>query len=328
MARRENQKTKILLLLDILTRESDQEHPLSVPRLLQRLEENGVQAERKSIYSDIQELQELGYQIELKRGPGGGFYMAEGIFQLTELKLLVDAVQSSRFVNSTDSRRLIEKLTRLTSKYNAQALNRQVRLSGRAKTPARTQYALNSLHEAVNTGRMVSFVYKDWTLEKKLEPRPGAQPYVCSPAALTYENGQYYLIGEKLGEGRLKNFRVDKMDNVTVLEEKAVDYSNRDINQQVARMFNMFGGQSRQVTISAPDRMVGIILDKFGTGPTLVREESGRFHLTVPADVSDQFFGWVCGFGGDIRIEGPADVLQEYRGYLERLLQSTQETLA
>lgn len=321
MARRESQKAKILVLLEILTRESDQDHPLSVPRLLQRLEENNITAERKSIYSDIQCLQDLGYQIELVRGPGGGYYLAEGLFELPELKLLVDAVQSSKFINETHSRALIEKLMTLTSRYHAQDLRRQVKLAGRAKTPQNTQYALDTLHQAVNQGRMVEFTYNEWDLDKKLVPRK-KERYRCSPAALAYENGLYYMIGQKDGEDQLKNFRVDKMSQVAVLAQKGQTFPGQEINQYVARMFNMFGGDTTQVTLSAPIGLVGVMVDRFGPGPTFLREGEDTFHFTVPVTVSQQFFGWVCGFGGQVKILDPPAVREEYRRHLEKLRES------
>ena len=321
MARRESQKAKILVLLEILIRESDQEHPLSVPRLLQRLEENNIAAERKSIYSDIQCLQDMGYQIELVRGPGGGYYLAEGTFELHELKLLVDAVQSSKFINETHSRTLIEKLMRLTSKYHAQDLRRQVKLAGRTKTPQNTQYALDTLHQAINQGKKVEFIYNEWDLDKKLVPRR-KEKYHCSPAALAYENGLYYMVGRKTGEEQLKNFRVDKMTQVSVTQEKADSFPNQEINQYVARMFNMFGGDTTKVTLSAPLRLVGPMVDRFGTGPTFVREGEDAFHFTVPVTVSEQFFGWVCGFGGEIKILDPPDVREKYARHLEKLQES------
>lgn len=323
MARKESQKTKMLVLLDILTHESDEQHPLSVPQLLQRLENAGIEAERKSIYSDIQCLKEMNYDIGLIRGPRGGYYLAEGQFELPELKLLVDAVQSSKFINETHSRDLIEKLSRQTSKYHAIDLKRQVRLAGRVKPSQNTQYALDTLHSALNGGWMVEFVYNEWSLEKKLVPRKD-QPYRCSPAALTYDNGQYYLIATKAGESRLKNFRVDKMTNVVQLKQKSVAASKRDIDQNVqyvAQMFNMFGGETTLVTLSAPNRLVGTMIDRFGTKLTLFREGE-RFHFDQQVSVSPQFFGWVCGFGGEVRIEAPESVREQYRAHLEQLMKN------
>lgn len=321
MARKESQKTKMLVLLDILTHESDEQHPLSVPQLLQRLEAHGIIAERKSIYNDIQCLkEEMNYDIELVRGPRGGYYLAAREFELPDLKLLVDAVQSSKFINEDHSRKLIDKLSRQTSKYHASELKRQVRLAGRAKTPQNTQYALDTLHGALNDGYMVEFVYNEWSLDKKLVPRKD-EPYRVSIAALTYDNGQYYMIGIKAGETRLKNFRVDKMTGVTQLKQKAVATSKQEIDryvQYVSQLFNMFGGETVQVTLSAPDSLVGVMIDRFGTKITLLREE-GRFHFTHPITVSEQFFGWVCGFGGQVRIEAPEAVREQYRAHLDKL---------
>ena len=212
MPKQEGQKSKLLALLRIFETQTDENHLLNVPQLVGLLEQQGILCERKSVYSDIDALNALGYEIWLRRGRGGGYYMASRMFDLAELKLLVDAVQASRVVSSATSRRLIRKLEKLCSNYEGSQLQRQVYVDGRPKTDSKSLlYSVDALHEAINAGKMVEFHYK-----KVGRPEKRA----ISPWQMAWENGCYYLIAyqdEKEPVG-IRHYRVDKMSGVRVLE--------------------------------------------------------------------------------------------------------------
>lgn len=213
MPKQEGQKSKLLALLRIFETQTDENHLLNVPQLVRLLEQQGILCERKSVYSDIDALNALGYEIWLRRGRGGGYYMASRMFDLAELKLLVDAVQASRVVSSATSRRLIRKLEKLCSNYEGSQLQRQVYVDGRPKTDSKSLlYSVDALHEAINAGKMVEFHYK-----KVGRPEKRA----ISPWQMAWENGCYYLIAyqdEKEPVG-IRHYRVDKMSGVRVLDE-------------------------------------------------------------------------------------------------------------
>ena len=216
MSRKEGQKRKLLVLLEILARETDEKHPLSVPQLVEKLQEHGVVAERKSVYDDLNTLNNLPdtkYEIVQQRGRGGGYYMTEAPFELAELKLLVDAVYASKFITARKSKILIDKLGQFTSTYRQEELDRKVLVSGRIKsTDEKILYTVDALHAAITAGEQVTFKYCDWNLQKRMAPRHDGQLYRVSPWVLVWENGNYYLIAYT--EGRLKHYRVDKMQNV------------------------------------------------------------------------------------------------------------------
>ena len=236
MPRKEGQKRKLLVLLQILARETDENHPLSVPQLVEKLQEHGVDAERKSVYGDLNTLNSLPgapYEIVQLRGRGGGYYMTDALFELAELKLLVDAVYASKFITARKSKILIDKLGQFTSRYRQEELDRKVLVSGRIKsTDEKILYTVDALHRAITAGEQVQFKYCDWNLQKKMTPRHDGQLYRVSPWVLVWENGNYYLIAYT--EGRLKHYRVDKMQGVHQLpgtaREGASEYAAFDVD--------------------------------------------------------------------------------------------------
>ena len=326
MPRKEGQKLKLLALLQILARDTDETHPLSVPRLVEMLQERGIKAERKSIYDDIQTLNEIEnapFEIVQQRGRGGGYYMTDTPFELAELKLLVDAVYASKFITARKTRTLIDKLGRFTSRYHQAELNRAVLVSGRIKSQdEKIFYSVDALHRALTEGCQVQFKYCDWTLEKTMVPRHGGQLYRVSPWALVWESGNYYLIAYT--DGHLRHYRVDKMLKVEPLfdtrREGAEEYANFDVNTYVQQTFGMFNGPIKKVTLKCENRLAGAMIDRFGTGPTLVPYAGGEeFVITVDVQVSPQFYGWVAGFGAGIEILSPPEVRAEMRKTLDTL---------
>lgn len=315
MPRKEGQKLKLMTLLEILRQETDENHPLSVPQLLEMLEARGIEAERKSIYDDIDTLNSIPdakFSIEQRRGRGGGYYITESPFELAELKLLIDAVCASRFITQRKSKRLIEKLTGFTSRYRQEELNRKVLVGGRIKsTEEQILYTVNDLHSAITAGEQVQFKYRQWTLDKRLLPRHEGKVYRVSPWALVWENGNYYMIAYTNGE--IRNYRVDKIAAIKQLEgvprEGAEAYAAFDVNTYTQQIFSMYGGPVKKVTLRCENSLVGPILDRFGTGPILVKEPDGA-HFTIMVEVqeSPQFYGWLFGLGKGVEILWPDEV--------------------
>ena len=305
MPKQEGQKSKLLTLLRILEQKTDENHRLNVPQLVQLLEQQSILAERKSIYSDIETLRSLGYDIQLQRGRGGGYWLAGRTFELSELKLLVDAVQSSKVISAGTSNRLIHKLEALCSDYEGTQLQRQVYVDGRPKTDSKAMlYSIDALHSAINAGRMVKFRYKN----------DGTR--TVSPWQLAWENGCYYLIAyqdEKQPAG-IRNYRVDRMSGVTVLDTSRrgkAEFRQFDLPAYLRKHFNMYGGPEHRVTLRCTADLEAAMRDRFGKAPAFVPECGGAyFHFDVPVCVSPQFYGWVCGFAGKVEVTAPAEVRQ------------------
>ena len=315
MPKQEGQKSKLLALLRIFETQTDENHLLNVPQLVRLLEQQGILCERKSVYSDIDALNALGYEIWLRRGRGGGYYMASRMFDLAELKLLVDAVQASRVVSSATSRRLIRKLEKLCSNYEGSQLQRQVYVDGRPKTDSQTLlYSIDALHTAINRGCLVQFRYKGSSAVRTV-----------SPWQLAWENGCYYLIAYQDEKAPpVRHYRVDRMAGVLVLDEPRRGkefFRTFDLPAYLRKHFNMFGGTEYRVTLRCAADLEPVMRERFGREPVFCPEDAEHFHFDVPICVSQQFFGWVCGFGGKVEVTAPAAV----RAQLHEMLQGLAE---
>ena len=320
MARQENQKRKILYILRILYEETDEEHILSAAEIGKRLEQYGVPSERKSIYADVEELIEFGFDIIKSRQ---GAYMASRQFEFPELMLLADAVQSSRFITEKKSRELITKLKKLTNRYEAAELGARIPSVGQIKTTNENiYYNMETIHNGIRQNRQIAFLYRKWSADKKLETKRDGMRYVISPWFMRMENEKYYLIGYEESSDQMKHFRIDKMIHLTILEEKragkevAASISLPEYGRQT---FSMFQGIPETVTLQVENELAGVMIDRFGKEVWMHPLDADHVKVQVQVMVSDHFFGWLVGLGGKARIVSPEWVLEDYRKLLQRL---------
>ncbi|MDE5909462.1 MAG: WYL domain-containing protein [Lachnospiraceae bacterium] len=326
MPKSANQKMKLLYILKILTEKTDEEHCLSAQDLILLLVEYGITAERKSIYDDIECLNCFGYDIvNVKARKGGGYYLASREFELPELKLLVDAVQASRFITQKKSRELISKIEKLAGPFEGKQLQRQVFVAGRVKTENESiYYNVDRIHKAIQDNAPVTFLYLAWNIKKELIPRHEGKKYRISPWALTWQDENYYLIAYDDEEERIKHFRVDKMSHITQLSKesrKGVEaFKEFDIAQYTNRTFGMFGGESETVTLQLPENMIGIIFDRFGKEIDIRNLADGNVCVRIKAAVSGQFYGWLTGLGKEVLILGPEHVRNGYIDFMKNIM--------
>lgn len=326
MAKSAGQKLKLLYIVRLLAETTDENHPVSTADIIAYLDANGIHSERKSIYDDIAKLCDFGYDIvQIHSRLGGGYYMAGREFELAELKLLVDAVQSSRFITSKKSRSLIKKLEKLAGKQDAGKLQRQVYVVGRIKTENESiYYNIDNIHRAIQENRQISFQYLDWNLKKQLVPRVGGQRKV-SPWALIWRDENYYLAAYDEADGIMKHYRVDKMGQVGVLQEKRAGMEQLaalDPAVYTNLTFGMFGGEEETVTLQFPNRLAGVVLDRFGREADLRPLTDRVFRIRVRVAVSGQFFGWLSGIGREAVIVSPTAVKEKYRKWLKDILET------
>lgn len=319
-------KLRTLYVMKILLERSDEEHVLSSVDLEKALKAQGMSADRKTIYGDIETLERFGLDIvQVKGGVKAGCYIASRDFELPELKLLVDAVQASKFITTKKSRELISKIEKLTSENNAKQLQRDVFIVNRPKADNETiYYNVDRIYEAMSRDRRIEFQYTEWNMEKMLVPKKNGRYYGVSPWALTWSNENYYLIAYEDASDKIKHYRVDKMKNVTVSGEMRSgreQFDGFDLASFVKKTFGMYGGIDETVSLLCEARLVGVMLDRFGREITIVPEGSEHFRITVPVSVSPQFFGWITGLGEGVSIEGPENVKEEYRLFLRGILE-------
>jgi predicted DNA-binding transcriptional regulator YafY len=324
MPRVANQKEKLLVLLSVLQEKTDEDHPLSVPQLLAELQERGILAERKSIYDDLETLRRQGYDVVLRRGKG--YYLGEREFQLAELKLLVDAVQSSRFITARKSNELIEKLERQTSVYGAQALQRQVFVAGRVKSMNESvYYNIDAIHQAIGENRQITFQYFDYDRKLRRVFRHGGALYRVSPYALLRSDENYYLTAYDSRAGRIRHYRVDKMTGINVTKRRRLGeeaYQSFDLADYARIHFNMFKGEEREIMLRCDNRFSHVIIDRFGEAVHITPEDDSHFTAQMRVAVSPQFYGWLFGLGPGVTILGPAEVAQGMKDQLELVLRN------
>ena len=316
MPRAGNQKLKLIYLLDMLMTQSDENHPLNTAALIEGLNRQGISAERKSIYADIECLVSYGYDIEHTGGKNGGYYMASRRFELPELKLLVDAVQSSKFITAKKSEQLIRKLEGLANKYDAGELNRQVYVSNRVKNMNESiYYNIDKLHRAMNENRQIIFSYFEWTRDKEKKLRRNGKKYCVSPWSLCWDDENYYLVSYDNEEGIIKHFRVDKMLDIELDDAERVGkdiFSEFDSAIYSRQVFGMFGGTPELVTLKCKNRLAGVIIDRFGTQINMRVCDEDYFEVTVKVCVSPPFLSWVFMFGGDMEILSPESAKKSF----------------
>ncbi len=313
MAKTEGQKLKLLYLKEFLETQSDEAHPISTQKIIDHLASRGIAAERKAIYSDIECLLEFGMDIVHRPGRNGGYYLASRDFELPELKLLVDAVQSSKFLTSKKSMQLIEKLGRLVSIHEAGDLKRHVVVSGRVKTMNESiYYNVDTLHEAIAKNAKITFRYTEWGMDCKRHERPGT--YEASPYWLIWDDENYYLVAHTERHG-LTHYRVDKMAQITVTDEHRYmdpEIKSFDPASYGKNVFGMFGGEQVSVRMRFHKSLAGVVIDRFGTDTMLIPDGPEHFIFTMTISISPTFLGWIAGFGDQAQILSPQSVVDRY----------------
>ncbi len=318
------QKLKLYYLSQIMIEETDDDHGLTMPQIKSFLEERGVTADRKSLYDDLESLRELGLDIiGEKVGKSYQYHVGSKQFEIAELKLLVDAIQSSKFITEKQSNTLIKKLTEMVSRYEATQLRRQVFVQGRIKTMNdSTFYNVDYIYNAISDNRQIEFEYMKWNVKKELVPRRDGL-YKVSPWALFWDDENYYLIAFEEGSDRLKHYRVDKMKHIAVCDEKRQGkelFDKIDLAKYSQKNFGMFGGESTMVKISFKDDLVGVIIDRFGKDITIrPSSREGWSECRVEVAVSDQFFGWIFALGQGVTILEPDDVKEKFKAEIDGL---------
>ena len=325
MPKGKNQKFKLYRLAQIMLENTDEEHYITMPEIKEKLEEYEVTADRKSIYNDLKDLEKLG--IEVEGEPVGNryhYHVVDRPFELPELKLLVDAIQSSKFITEKKTNALIRKLEKLVSKYDAQKLQRQVFVSGRIKTMNESiYYTIDAIHNAISENKKIRFQYFQWNVKKEMELRHDGGWYHISPWGLLWENENYYLVGYDDKADKIKHYRVDKMLHIKTSEEVREGkehFQKLDLAAYAKKSFGMFGGKEQTVKLLVSNHLSGVIIDRFGKDVMMIPADEEHFTVNVNVYVSRQFLGWVFSLGEGIQIIGSEEVVEQMKAEAERMI--------
>lgn len=328
MSRGTNQKFKFTYLMKIMLEKTDDEHSLTMPQIMEELEKYDVTAERKSIYTDFQDMTEkFGVEI-IKEQIGRETYYHVGAreFELAEVKLLIDAIQSSKFITQTKSRELITKIKSFVSEHQAKQLQRQVYINDRVKTMNESvYYNVDDIHTAINQNKKIRFKYFKWDINTKLIPRHNGDWFIVSPWALTWDDENYYMVAFDDLDSKIKHYRVDKMMHISIEEEKRSGrdvFRNFDMAEYSKATFGMYQGQKAKVKIQFANYMCGVFIDRFGKDISFrpIDDEHSEFHVDV--NVSPQFFGWIFSLGKDVKVTGPSEVVERMKVLAREFLEN------
>lgn len=325
MAKSSNQKTKLLHLCRMLLRQTDEDHPLTVAQIIEGLARQDIKAERKSIYDDLEALRQFGLDVQCRKGKSPGWFVGERDFELPEVKLLMDAVQSSRFITQKKSDALIRKLEGLASVHQAGQLQRQVYVDRRIKLMNESiYYNVDKLHTAIAGRKAITFKYFDYDVARKKVFRQGGKRYVVSPYGLIWNSENYYLVAFNHAHREMRHYRVDKMNEIVVTcltREGADQYPNFQLAEYGQKHFGMYSGPEMKVTLRGRQDKAHLVWDRFGQDVILVPDGEDWFTVTLPVVISPQFFGWLLGLEGSVTLAGPREAVAAYRRRLAAALE-------
>ena len=297
MAKGSNQKLKIVYLIKILTEKTDEQHSITMNEIISELKAYGVNAERKSLYNDIENLRQYGLDIVGEQHDRTYYYyLVSRQFELAELKLLVDSVQSAKFITERKTNQLIKKI----------------------------YYNVDKIHTAIDRNSMISFQYFQWNVKKKMVLKKDGEPYIVSPWALTWDDENYYMVAIDSSDEKVKHFRVDKMLNIEFLDKPRLggekfSGQNADVGLYAKKVFGMFSGEEEIIKLECKNEMAGVIIDRFGKDTMFIPKDDEHFTANVKVIVSNQFISWIFSLGDGVKIVGPEDILEKVKTEVERL---------
>jgi len=313
MPKSDNQKLKILYILDYLQKNSHEDKPVKTGELIAMLDrQHNISCDRKTIYSDIAALQDYGVDIVSIPGRNGGYYIASRNFELPELKLLIDAVQSSRYLTEKKSRELIEKLCNQCNEQDARLMKRTVLVSGRVKSMNETiYYNVDAIQEAITQNKQIAFRYFDWDFGGKRRYRE--KEYLASPYGLCQDNENCYLLAHSLRHG-ITSYRVDRMSEIHLIDQDRTpcpELTGKALHEYANRLFQMFYGDEVDVKLRFHKELLNVVIDRFGRTTMLIPDSEDHFNFTVKVAVSPMFLSWVIGFGSKAKIIYPQSVAEQ-----------------
>ena len=326
MSKSANQKLKLLYIADFLKQYSDEEHTVTTSEIIDMLRNVGIEAERKSIYSDLEALRFYGMDINITKGRNGGISLLSKEFQLAELKLLVDAVQSSRFITKKKSFDIIKKLSEQVSTYEREELQREVYILNRIKNDNESiYYSTDTIHKAIQSDKMIVFRYFNYGTDKKKLYHNDGKPIKVSPFGLQYDSEKYYMIAFDGYASKIKHYRVDKMENVEIFDDSRDGkgyFRKFDLAEYANSTVTMYSGEVAPVTLKLPEKFAGAVIDKFGKQCRFVPLDDGEFSVTINVTMTPTLYSWVFTFGGEIKITAPEKAVNDYKKQLLRAIET------
>ena len=327
MAKQSGQKLKLLYLNKFFLENTDENHTATINEIIDYLDSVGISAERKSLYDDFEVLRTFGTEVmSIKQGGSTGYYVADRTFEVSELKLLVDAVQVAKFITDKKSKQLIGKLETLCSRHEAQTLSRQVIMQSRIKSMNESiYYNVDKIHSAITQNNSITFKYFDYDVNKERVLRHDGRSYNVSPFALNWDDENYYLIAFDEDSEMIKHYRVDKMIDIRISDKARKGrkaFEDTDISMYSKKVFSMFGGKDTKVCLEFDEKLCGVIIDRFGKDVMMRKSENeGKVYAYCDVVISPHFFGWLFSLEDMVKIATPQEVAEQFKAYTENILE-------
>lgn len=326
----ESKKLIPVYLEQLFLERTDKNHYVRMPEILEYLEDKGIYADRRTIYSAISLLGLTGFDIEGVQEKGGyKYHLAQRKFNTNELKVMIDSIASSKYLTERKSKELINKIKSLGTKYDSEMLNRGVLVGNRIKSMNDSVLKnLDVIYYAIANNRQITFQYTKWNaLEKKLEPSKKGVLYQVSPFAITLNDNSYYVVCHYNDSKALYHFRVDKMIAIQVSENERSGielFRSFDVSEYQKKTFGMFSGKEQTVRIQCTKNLAGVFIDRFGTDviirPDYDCGDSNHVRITIDVNTSPQFYAWIFSLGKDVKILAPESVIDEFKKQMESVV--------
>ena len=320
-------KSRLVVLEKMFYTRTDEDHQMTNTEILKYLEDHDVPANEKTLRGDIRLLQDLGLGIVKIVSRPNRYYLGKREFEMSELKLLIDAVSSSRFITTKKSHDLGRKLADLASDNQKKELRRNVYATNRIKNSNESIYGMvDTINDAINRKRKIRFQYREYTGELKPGLRHDGEVYELSPYALYWNQDFYYVVGWSDKHGDVSSFRADRIVDPVITDDRAEKKPEGfDIDDYSRRIFEMFDGEPTVVKLECRNDFAKYIVDRFGTNLETVQTSDDYFQVEVEVSLSPTFYAWIFRFGGEIRILSPVKAVNEITELANNIL--ARETL-
>lgn len=329
MNKENSRKIKLLKMWEILKSETDEEHPISTNELIERLAEEGIEVDRKILYSDIDLLNKNGYEVLTERGKSNRYFVEDRSFNRPEVRILMDAVQASAFITERKTEELLGKISMLAGSKRGKMLKSNITKFSTVKAVNESiYYSVDTIVEAIRKKKKISFFYSEYNVKRERQVKEDkADPtkkrvYIVNPVTTFVDNGQYYLTCyDDRHDGRLANYRIDRMERVELLCDPVTENKTVDIAKYKRQQFEMFGGDTKKVVFEASKSKIDVIFDKFGNNVKIRQLENGNLHCTVEIQESPVFINWCCSFGAQLKVISPPSTIEAIKAHLKSTLE-------
>lgn len=316
------QRVRALKIYEMLCQDSDEENPMTTARIIAKLERDGIECNRKTLYKDIDSLNEFGFEVLSRREQSNKYYVVSRKFDIPELRILIDAVQAASFITPSKTKELIDKIASLGGSSRGKVLKNTTAFNTVKQKNEGIYYNVASLDEGIIAKRQVSFSYFDYNDIGKRVYRKDGERYIVNPIALVFNDNNYYLVCYNDKYQNISNYRVDRMEDVRVEETKITKSECTEgfnLAEYRKQTFSMYGGELTKVEIAFDKSLTDVIYDKFGSDVRISCVADNWCKVSVKVVPSPVFFGWCCSLGNKIKLSG--DIGEKYKRFIMEIIE-------